>query len=64
MSKDEGKLVSSLGSLVELDKVLCGLTGEVALMVPIGCCHIMTQFFVMDILFPIMPLWDDHGYKT
>ena len=64
MNMDEGKLVSSLGSLVELDKVLCGLTGEVALMVPIGCCHIMTQFFIMDILFPTMPLWDDHGYTT
>ena len=61
---DEGKLVSSHRSLVGLDKVLCGSTGEVALIVPIGCFHIMTQFFVMDILFPIMLLWDDHGYTT
>ena len=64
MNMDEGKLVSSHRSLVGLDKVLCGSTGEVALMVPIGCFHIMTQFFVMDILFPIMLLWDDHGYTT
>ena len=64
MNMDEGKLVSSLGSLVGLNKVLCGLTGKIALMVPIGCCHIMTQFFVMDILFSIKPLWDDHGYTT
>ena len=64
MNMDEGKLVSSLGSLVGLDKVLCGSTREAALMVSISCCHIMTQFFVMDILFPIMPLWDDHGYTT
>ena len=61
---DKGKLVSSLGSLMGLDKVLCGSIGEAALMVPIGCCHIMTQFFIMDILFPTMPLWDDHGYTT
>ena len=46
MNMDEGKLVSSLGSLVGLNKVLCGLTGKIALMVPIGCCHIMTQFSI------------------
>ena len=64
MNMDKGKLVSSLGSLMGLDKVLCGSIWEAALMVPIGCCHIMTQSFVMDIIFPIMPLWDDHGHTT
>ena len=61
---DKEKLVSSLGLLLGLNKVLGGSTGEVALMVPISCCHIMTQFFVMDTIFLIMPLWDDHGYTT
>ena len=42
MNVDKGKLVSNLGSLVGLDKVLRDLTGEATLMVLVGCCHIMT----------------------
>ena len=64
MNMDKGKLVSTLGSLVGLDKVLHDLTREATLMVSIGCFHIMTQFFVMDIIFLIIPLWDDLGYTT
>ena len=64
MNVDKGKLVSSLRSLVGLDKVLRDLTAEATLMVIVGWCHIMTQFFVMDIIFPIIPLWDDLGYTT